>query len=204
MLNAPSILDHLCEECRSHFDTVRSALERFHIPYETNYRLVRGLDYYTRTTFEVLAGALGAQDAVAGGGRYDGLVKALGGPDQPGVGFAVGVDRLMELLADQTQRFEKQPRLFIAALGSGAQDRAFQWMQDFRMREVCTEMDFQDRSLKAQMRRANKLGVSHVLIVGDRELEDGAAVLRDLETKEQEQVSLEDLVTVVVDKIKSI
>jgi histidyl-tRNA synthetase len=203
VLDAPSILGHLCEECRNHFDTVKGALERFNIPFETNHRLVRGLDYYTRTTFEVLAGALGAQDAVAGGGRYDGLVKALGGPDEPGVGFAVGVDRLMELLAGQTQRFEKQPHLFIAALGPGAQDRAFQWMQDFRMREVCTEMDFQDRSLKAQMRRANKLGVSHVLIVGDRELEEGAAVLRDLETKEQGQVPLEDLVTVVVNKMRT-
>ncbi len=204
VLDAPSILDHLCEECRSHFDTVKRALERFGISFETNHRLVRGLDYYTRTTFEVLAGALGAQDAVAGGGRYDGLVKALGGPDEPGVGFAVGVDRLMELLAGQWQRFEKRPDLFIAALGPKAQDRAFQWTQEFRMRQVCTEMDFQDRSLKAQMRRANKLGVTHVLIVGDRELEDGAVVLRNLKTKKQEQVPLEDLLTVVVNKTKSL
>ena len=203
MQDAPSILEHLCKDCRNHFDTVQSALERFHIPFQTNHRLVRGLDYYTRTTFEVLAGALGAQDAVAGGGRYDGLVKSLGGPDQPGVGFAIGVDRVMELLEGRAQEFEKRPDLYIAALGSQAQDRAFEWMQHIRRQKVRTEMDFQDRSLKAQMRRANKLGAPYVLIVGDRELEDGAAVLRNLETKEQEQVPVRDLVSAVVSKVRT-
>ena len=203
MRDAPSILEHLCKDCRNHFDTVQSALERFHIPFQTNHRLVRGLDYYTRTTFEVLAGSLGAQDAVAGGGRYDGLVKSLGGPDQPGVGFAIGVDRVMELLAGCAQKFEKRPDLYIAALGSQAQDRAFEWMQDFRRRKVRTEMDFQDRSLKAQMRRANKLGAPYVLIVGDRELEEGAVVLRNLETKKQEQVPIRDLVSAVVSKVRT-
>jgi histidyl-tRNA synthetase len=203
MRDAPSILEHLCQDCRNHFDTVQKALERFHIPFQTNHSLVRGLDYYTRTTFEVLAGALGAQDAVAGGGRYDGLVKSLGGPDQPGVGFAIGVDRVMELLAGRAHKFEKLPDLYIAALGSQAQNRAFEWVQDFRRRKVRTEMDFQDRSLKAQMRRANKLGAPYVLIVGDRELEDGAAVLRNLETKKQEQVPVRDLVSIVVSKVKT-
>jgi histidyl-tRNA synthetase len=203
MQDAPSILEHLCKDCRNHFDTVQSALERFHIPFQINHRLVRGLDYYTRTTFEVLAGALGAQDAVAGGGRYDGLVKSLGGPDQPGVGFAIGVDRVMELLADRAQEFEKRPDLYIAALGSQAQDRAFEWMQHIRRQKVRTEMDFQDRSLKAQMRRANKLGASYVLIVGDRELEEGTAVLRNLETKEQEEVPMQDLVSAVVSKVRT-
>jgi histidyl-tRNA synthetase len=203
MRDAPSILEHLCKDCRNHFDTVQSALERFHIPFQINHRLVRGLDYYTRTTFEVLAGALGAQDAVAGGGRYDGLVKSLGGPDQPGVGFAIGVDRVMELLADRAQEFEKRPDLYIAALGSQAQDRAFEWMQHIRRQKVRTEMDFQDRSLKAQMRRANKLGASYVLIVGDRELEEGTAVLRNLETKEQEEVPMQDLVSAVVSKVRT-
>jgi histidyl-tRNA synthetase len=161
------------------------------------------LDYYTRTTFEVLAEALGAQDAVAGGGRYDGLVKALGGPDQPGVGFAIGVDRLIELLAARAQSFEKRPDLFIAALGLRAQDTAFQWVQDFRMQKVRAEMDFENRSLKSQMRRADKLGVSYALIVGDRELDDGAVVLRNMTTKEQENVPLHGLVGFVVNRIKT-
>jgi len=201
--DAPSILDHLCEACRNHFDTVQRALEGFHIPCQTNHRLVRGLDYYTRTTFEVLAQSLGAQDAVAGGGRYDGLVKALGGPDQPGVGFAIGVDRLMALLADRAARFEKRPHLFIAALGPTAQTRAFEWLQALRLHKVRTEMDLQDRSLKAQMRRADKLAASYVLIVGDQELEKEAAVLRDMKTKAQERVPMHDLVSSVVNRIKT-
>ena len=204
MLDAPSILDHLCGTCRDHFDTVRRNLEEFRIPYETNSGLVRGLDYYTRTAFEVLAESLGAQDAVAGGGRYDGLVKALGGPDEPGVGFAIGLDRLIELLASEAQSFERRPHLFVAALGPKAQDRAFQWVQHFRMRKVRAEMDFQDRSLKAQMRRANKLGASYALIVGDRELEDGAATIRNLGTKEQEDVPLQGVVGLVANRIQSL
>ena len=203
MKDAPSILERLCSKCRSHFHTVQQALNIAHIPYKTDHRLVRGLDYYTRTTFEVLAGALGAQDAVAGGGRYDGLVKALGGPDQPGVGFAIGVDRLIELLAGQIQGFEKRTHLFIAALGDRAQDMAFQWVQDFRMQRFRAEMDLEDRSLKSQMRRADKLGASHVLIVGDRELDEGAAVLRNMTTKEQEKVPLQGLVEFVASIIKT-
>ncbi len=163
--------------------------------------MVRGLDYYTRTTFEVLAETLGAQDAVAGGGRYDGLVKSLGGPDQPGVGFAIGVDRLMELLADRAQLFEKKPHLFVAALGPKAQHRAFEWVQELRRQEVRAEMDYQDRSLKSQMRRADRLGASYVLIVGDNELDNAAAVLRNMKTKEQEQIPLENIVTLVANRV---
>ncbi|HID29875.1 MAG TPA: histidine--tRNA ligase, partial [Desulfobacterales bacterium] len=203
MLDAPSILDYLCEPCRAHFETVKRSLDSFRIPYEIDHRLVRGLDYYTRTTFEVLARALGAQDAVAGGGRYDGLVKALGGPDQPGVGFAIGVDRLVDLLAAHARSFEKRPHLFIAALGQRAQDTAFRWVQEFRLQRVRAEMDFEDRSLKSQMRRADKLGVSYTLIAGDRELDDGIAVLRNMTTKEQEGVPVQDLVRLVVDRMRN-
>jgi histidyl-tRNA synthetase len=178
-------------------------LKDFDIPYRTNHRLVRGLDYYTRTTFEVLAGSLGAQDAVAGGGRYDGLVQALGGPDQPGIGFAVGVDRLRELLSSQQKVFETKPRLFVAALGHRAQTSAFRWVQELRKVGIATEMDFQDRSLKAQMRRANKLGASYVFIVGEQEMTQTRGVLRNLDTKEQEQIPLSDLVTRLVDRIDS-
>ena len=195
MADAPSILDHLCDDCRRHFDTVQESLKRFDISYRINHRLVRGLDYYTRTTFEVLAGTLGAQDAVAGGGRYDGLVQAMGGPDQPGIGFAVGVDRLKELLSSEQETFRFTPRLFVAALGERAQAKAFGWVQDLRTRRIPAEMDFHDRSLKAQMRRANKLGASYALIVGEQELDQGEAILRNLNTKEQHKVPLADLVT---------
>ncbi|MBW1740848.1 MAG: histidine--tRNA ligase [Deltaproteobacteria bacterium] len=203
MQDAPSILEHLCNTCQSHFEIVKTSLDRFQMPYQVNPRLVRGLDYYTRTTFEVLAETLGAQDAVAGGGRYDGLVKALGGPDQPGIGFAIGIDRLMALLAGRAQDFEKRPHIFIAAIGEQAQNIAFQWVQDLRRQRVRAEMDFENRSLKSQMRRADKLGVTYALIVGDRELDDGAAVLRNMTTKEQEKVSLQNVVTLVANRIRA-
>ncbi len=200
MQDAPSILDDLCGACQAHFAEVKKYLEGFEIPYQINHGLVRGLDYYTRTTFEALAESLGTQNAVAGGGRYDGLVKALGGPDQPGVGFAIGVDRLMELLAGRSQDFDKTPHVYIAAMGERAQDIGFQWLQDLRFQKVRAEMDFENRSLKSQMRRADKLGAAYVLIVGDRELEEGTAVLRNMTTKEQDKVPLQDLVRFVVDR----
>ena len=201
MGEAPSVLDHLCNGCDEHFAEVKKALERFDIGYETDHRLVRGLDYYTRTTFEILTGALGAQDAVAGGGRYDGLVKALHGPDEPAVGFAIGADRLIELLTEKGEGFEQSPVLFVAALGQRAQEEAFYWVQALRQENVPTEMDFQDRSLKAQMRRANKANAQFALIVGDRELETGKALLRNMETKEQEEILTDGLVSHVVNRI---
>jgi histidyl-tRNA synthetase len=203
MQDAPSVLDHLCDACQEHFENVKKSLDGFQIPFQINHGLVRGLDYYTRTTFEVLAESLGAQDAVAGGGRYDGLVKALGGPDQPGVGFAVGVDRLMELLANRSQDFERLPHIFVAAIGERAQNVGFQWLQNFRHEKIRAEMDFENRSLKSQMRRANKLGASYVLIVGDHELDEGTAVLRNMANKEQEKVPLKDLVRSVINRVNS-
>jgi histidyl-tRNA synthetase len=141
---------------------------------------------------------------VAGGGRYDGLVKALGGPDQPGVGFAIGLDRLASLLADRVSAFLARPKVFIAALGDRAQDQAFIWLQAFRFEGIRTEMDVEGRSLKSQMRQADKLGVSYVLIVGDRELEEGAAVWRDMNTKAQETVPLEEVIAFVKNRVADI
>jgi histidyl-tRNA synthetase len=200
---APSILDNLCEACSVHFDEVKRSLDRFEIPYRINNRLVRGLDYYTRTTFEVLAESLGAQDAVAGGGRYDGLVKALGGPNEPGVGFAVGMDRLMEILAKSAQDFGKRPDIFVAAIGETAQDLAFEWVQALRLRGIRAEMDVANRSLKSQMRRADKFGAPYVVIVGDRELEEGMAIFRDMATKDQEQIVLQEVVETAVTRVRA-
>jgi histidyl-tRNA synthetase len=203
MDDGPSILEHLCEACGDHFARVTKALEEFQVDYRLNHRLVRGLDYYMRTTFEVVAETLGAQDSVAGGGRYDGLVKALGGPDVPGLGFAIGCDRLVDLLQERAPAFEKHPHLFIAAMGEQAQDRAFEWLEALRLRGVRVEMDFENRSLKSQLRRANKLGTSFSLIVGDRELDEGAAVLRNMETTDQQNVPLDDLVEHVAAAMKT-
>ncbi len=191
--DAPAIVDYLCDECRDHFDTVTETLKSLKVPFVLNKRLVRGLDYYTRTAFEIQTGALGAQSAVAGGGRYDGLVKALGGPDTPAIGFAIGFDRLAEIVGQLQKVTASGPKLFLAALGPQAQKKAFEWLSTLGAGGMTVEMDYADRSLKAQMRFANRLNADNVLIVGESELQKGAAVLRDMSSKEQQDVPVDDL-----------
>jgi len=164
-------------------------------------RLVRGLDYYARTTFEIQTTALGAQSAVAGGGRYDGLVKLLDGPDQPATGFAIGLDRLAEIVSSREAVPPKKPDLFVTALGADSQREAFQWICDLGLAGIHAEMDFSDRSLKSQMKRADRLGAPQVLIVGDDELEKGTAVLRNMKTKEQVSIPLDELVAKLKENI---
>ena len=139
--------------------------------------MVRGLDYYTRTAFEVVAAGLGAQDAVAGGGRYNGLSQELGGPALPAIGFAIGEDRLLEVLPKELGQ-DNQFKVFLAALGEPARDQAFHLMQELRQRRVAAEMDLEGRSLKAQMTQANRYGAAYAVILGDRELETGEAQMR--------------------------
>ena len=128
----PHTVDYLCDECRAHFDAVRRYLDLFGIPYTLSHRLVRGLDYYTRTTFEVLAGQIGAQNALLGGGRYDGLVKHLGGPDRVGIGFAAGIERLVLALPETLALPEKRPDVFVAALGEPAREASLALLRDLR------------------------------------------------------------------------
>ena len=154
LAQAPSIVDTLCPNCKSDFDTVQEALSRMSIPFELDNRLVRGLDYYTRTTFEIQTGKLGAQNAVAGGGRYDGLVKSLGGPDVPAAGFAVGLDRLAEIVGQQNKNYQKKPDVYVAALGRESISKSFEWACILGQAGVRVEMDFSDKSLKSQMKRA--------------------------------------------------
>jgi histidyl-tRNA synthetase len=191
---APAIVDFLCAACQAHFDTVTASLTALGVPFELDKRLVRGLDYYTRTTFEIQTTALGAQSAVAGGGRYDGLVQALGGPATPAIGFAIGLDRLVEILNQARTIATAAPALFIAALGDTAKARAFLWSAALARSGTRVETEYGDKSLKAQMKRADRLGARHVLIVGEAELAAGKAVLRDMRTKAQTDLPLEDLV----------
>ncbi len=192
--DAPAITDYLCGKCEDHFQILTRTLEKLKVPFVHDKRLVRGLDYYTRTTFEMQTSVLGAQSAVAGGGRYDGLVEALGGPSMPATGFAIGFDRLAEILGQLEQPHVAGPQLFIAALGEQAQAMAFEWLSDLCDRGLATEMDYTGKSLKAQMKRANRLNARHVLIVGETELENGAAVLRNMDTKAQQDVALDNIV----------
>jgi len=202
MTDAPSILDHLCAVCRRDFDLVRESLDSLGVGYVTDKRLVRGLDYYTRTTFEIQTGALGAQSAVAGGGRYDGLVKVLGGPDMPATGFAIGLDRLAEIVGQQKRLQPKSPDLFVAALGEEGQRLAFLWSNRWNEQGLWTEMDFGAKSLKSQMKRADKLDANFVMIIGDNEIKDGAAVLRNMKTKKQVRIELEKIVESVRETIQ--
>jgi histidyl-tRNA synthetase len=194
LTDAPSILDHLCNDCRQDFETVQTALDRLGIAYLTDKRLVRGLDYYTRTTFEIQTGALGAQSAVAGGGRYDGLVKMLDGPDTPATGFAIGLDRLAEIVGQKKTVAEKPPTLFAAVIGDEGQQQAFQWVSRWCDQGLRAEMDFGGRSLKSQMKRADKLGAAYVMIIGDNELSEGVVILRNMKTKEQVRIAVEEVV----------
>ena len=196
---APSVLDHLCGDCRAHFDALQGLLGDANVVYTVNPRLVRGLDYYTRTAFEVQTERLGAQNAVAGGGRYDGLVKQLGGPDHPAIGFAIGVERLIALMNEVREPEQPAPSLFVAALGDEAARRAFAWVTALRKAGLRVETDYAARSLKSQMKRADRLNASRVLIVGENELASGKGLLRDMETKAQEEIPLDDLVEKIGD-----
>lgn len=164
--------------------------------------LVRGLDYYTRTTFEIQTGLLGAQNAVAGGGRYDGLVNALGGPNQPATGFAIGLDRLAEITGLRNKDLLQKPDIYIAALGEKSRPLAFEWSCNFGLEGIRPEMDLSNRSLKSQMKRANRLEASYVLIVGDNELEEGAVIFRNMTTKKQISIPIESLVEKVKAEIR--
>jgi histidyl-tRNA synthetase len=186
---APSMLDNLCPGCSDHFDSVKGYLDSTATPYSINPRMVRGLDYYTRTTFEMVTGLLGSQSAVAAGGRYDGLISQLGGPSIPGIGFAMGVERVALLLAEKD--FAQQPDLFIATMGAGERAFAFRLMHDLLARGGRVEMDYEGKSLKSQMRRANKLGARYSVVIGGNEVSSGRAAFKRMADGEQIEAGLE-------------
>jgi histidyl-tRNA synthetase len=181
--SAPAFSDFLCDPCSSHFSRVQQHLQQEQVAVQVNPRLVRGLDYYCRTSFEVLAQGLGSQNAVCGGGRYDGLVEQLGGPAVPGIGFAIGVERLAMLVQAQNRNFSTPPAVFIAPLGAAAEGQAFALARRLRQAGYRVELESGDRGLKTQMRRADKLGARHVLILGENELAAGKGTVRDMQAK---------------------
>ena len=192
---APRTVDHLCESCEKKFASLRLALDKMEVPYEIDSGIVRGLDYYTGTVFEFIAEGIGAQSTVCGGGRYNGLVESLGGPALPGIGFGMGLTRV--LLAIKEQGLDREivqaaPRLYIAALGEAASIEAMAITERLRRDGVYCECDVVGRSLKAQMKYANKIGAKYTLILGDSEIESGKAQLRNMEDGTQSEVSLAD------------
>ena len=191
----PTITAHLCEECRTHFEKFQSYLKTRGVTYRVNPRLVRGFDYYLRTTFEITSGSLGAQNTVAGGGRYDGLFQDLGGPASSGFGFGMGMERLILSIPNPKALVpDYSPEYFLAPLGDVAFDYATLLASRLRAKGKRVYLDFDGRSLKSQMRLADKLQAKGVLIIGDEELKSGTLVLRDMATKEQRNVREEDLV----------
>jgi len=201
MAQAPDMVAFLCPDCREHFQRFKAALTVLGVAYVPDPRLVRGLDYYTRSTFEIQTHALGAQNAIAGGGRYDGLVKALGGPEIPATGFAIGLDRLAEILKKDDELPTGNPKVFIAAIGRESQEKAFEWVCRLNEKGIPAEMDFGDRGLKAQMKRADKLASRYVIIIGEEELSEKTAVLRDMGEARQEAVPFSMLMQTVIERI---
>lgn len=190
---APAISNYRCEACAHHFELLQARLLGAGVAPRLNPFLVRGLDYYCRTTFEWTSSRLGAQNAVAAGGRYDGLVEALGGPSIPGVGFALGVERLVLLLADDGVVAPEARLLYVAWMGDTARREALAAADRMRHAGFRVELDGEEKSLKSQMRRADKLHARWVLLIGERELQQGKVVCRDMENKTQREVSLADL-----------
>ena len=201
MADAPKITDCLCEECADHFAKLKELLTSAGISFTHDPRLVRGLDYYTKTAFEIKYPPLGAQSAVAGGGRYDGLIEEMGGNPTPAVGFATGLERLLLALESQNLLPEKNRSVdaYVVALGEAAQAEGFKLLNSLRQQGLSAAMDFAGRSMKAQMKQANKLGAKYSVILGEDEIAEGVAMLRSMEDSSQAKVPMAQ----VAEKIKA-
>ena len=201
MAAAPKITDCLCEECAEHFAKLKELLTSAGISFTHDPRLVRGLDYYTKTAFEIKYPPLGAQSAVAGGGRYDGLIEEMGGNPTPAVGFATGLERLLLALESQNLLPEKNRSVdaYVVALGETAQAEGFKLLNSLRQQGLSAAMDFAGRSMKAQMKQANKLGAKYSVILGEDEISEGVVMLRSMEDSSQAKVPMNQ----VAEKIKA-
>lgn len=195
--DAPVVTDYLCEECDEHFKKVQEYLKAMNIKYTINPKIVRGLDYYTKTVFEFISNSIGAQGTVAGGGRYDGLVDELGGQKTPSLGFAMGLERLMMLMDAQNAPFPdaSAPDLFVVALGDKATLKAVEIVKDMRAEGFTALMDLNQRSVRAQMKYADKLGAKFNIVIGDNEVENGTAKLKNMSTGEETDIALETFVS---------
>jgi histidyl-tRNA synthetase len=193
---APHSADYLCNECADHFAGLQSHLKRLDMPYSVNFRLVRGLDYYTKTVFEVWAQGIGSQAAVCGGGRYDGLIEELGGPPTPGIGFGMGIERVILSLKEQGVEPPAlpAPMVQVSPLGEMARAPAIQLVRDLREAGIGAVLAFGNRSLKAQLKSADKANLAFTLILGEQELASGVTVVRDMRTSQQTPVPILEVV----------
>jgi len=200
--HGPVMQDYLCDDCRDHQNIVVESLNMMGLPHEINPFLVRGLDYYTKTVFEVTARGLGSQDAIAGGGRYDNLIEQMGGKPTPALGFGCGQNRLIATMEAQETPFSDPPKpmVYIACLSDKAYSKAFEIAYLLRQKGVATEVDFDSRSLRSQMKTANKLDANYVAMMGEDEMDQGVVTLRDMASGEQETVDFQIVVEILAKK----
>jgi len=189
--DAPNISNYWTIDDKNHFDEVCNLLKHIKIDYKLSPNLVRGLDYYTRTTFEITSNELGAQNAICGGGRYDGLVEKLGGKPTPGIGFAAGIERL--LLASSSDNKLRNIQIYIVGIGNDVRSTIIKLAEELRSNDIRTSFDYLRRSMKAQMREANKLGAQYAIIIGEDELKDKSVIIKDLSTSNQEKITLDSV-----------
>ena len=200
--NAPTILQYLCEDCAAHFETLKEYLQAAGVENEINPRIVRGLDYYTRTVFEFVSTSIGAQGTVCGGGRYDGLIEELGGNSMPAVGFAAGIERLLMVMEQggSTLPKEETPTVYLAGLDAECRKKAFLLCAALRAKGVYAETDHMERSVKAQFKYADKIGAQFVAVIGGNELAEGRMNVKNMQTGESEKVAFENAVAYFTEK----
>lgn len=199
--NAPVMLDYLCNECENHFSDVKKYLTAFGVEYNINKMMVRGLDYYVRTAFEMVTNHLGSQNAVGAGGRYDGLIKLLGGPEVPGIGFALGIDRLVALAMQKDNIKDKGADVFIIAFKDVSDVKCAELVKNFRERSIIAEIDYAFRAMKKQIKSADSSGARFTLILGDEEMDRGEVSVKNMETGEQTSVKLDEVVEYIQNKL---
>lgn len=197
---APQLIKMLCEACHTHFNLLRESLHQLNVDFVENSKIIRGLDYYMRTAFEIVSYDLGSQNALGGGGRYDGLVKSLGGTDIPAFGFAGGVERLLLVLPQKD--LKETIDLFIAALGEKSQAFSFGFIHKLRKKGVRCDIDYDDHALKTQMKKADRLNAKYTLLMGEDEISKGIAILRNMITKEQKSIRIANLLEDIVREIQ--
>jgi len=199
MQDAPKIKDCLCDECREHFENVQKLLKAANVDFTIDDRLVRGLDYYTKTAFEIQYPPLGAQSAIAGGGRYDGLIEEIGGNPTPAVGFAAGIERIMVALEMQNllPKIDDKIDAFIVALGDEAEIAAFELLTKLRRNNLTVSMDFAKRSMKAQMKQASKANAKFALIIGEDEVKNNTVTMKNLAMSTQENISMNNIIDLI-------
>lgn len=203
---APSILEFLNDESREHFEGVKSLLKALNIPFKINTQLVRGLDYYNKTVFEIISGDLGAQNSICGGGRYDGLIKTLGGPDLPAIGFGAGIERLLQTMLKQNVHLPNpyRPLLFLIALGDAAKMPCFQLLHKLREHGIAAQMDFSGKKLNKVMQYADQIQSEFVAVVGENELQSETIELKEMATGNKQKVTFSDLLAFLQSHLKTV